>query len=137
MSETERTEFTGCRPVLPVADMAASVAHYRDILGFTVEWGWPDAPPGTPEGEARHTFVSIFRSGFQLFLREREGSVQPVEIVVGMPDEPAVDAVAAEYVRTGARIHEPPSGRPWGTYEMEVRDLDGHRLRLLTSRAHG
>ena len=30
----------------------------------------------------------------------------------------------------GESFQEPPSHRPWGMYEMRVRDFDGHTLRV-------
>ena len=32
--------------------------------------------------------------------------------------------------RRGAIIREPPTDYPWGVREMNVEDLDGHRLRI-------
>lgn len=40
-----------------------------------------------------------------------------------------VDALHADYRRTGAIIRQPPTDYPWGLREMNVEDLDGHRLR--------
>jgi hypothetical protein len=41
-----------------------------------------------------------------------------------------VDALHEEYVKSGAIIRLAPSNMPWGTREMNVEDLDGHRLRM-------
>ncbi|TNF70538.1 MAG: hypothetical protein EP299_13870 [Acidobacteria bacterium] len=129
-SQTEKPVFTGCRPVLPVADIAASVTYYCDALGFEVGWGWPD--PENPEYEGEDsTLVYVFRGHFELLLESCDGPIYPMKIVVGMPSTDAVDVLAAEYQDSGAKIVEPPELRVWGTYEMLVLDLDGHRLRML------
>ena len=41
-----------------------------------------------------------------------------------------VDALYEDYRRRGAIIREPPTDYPWGVREMNVEDLDGHRLRV-------
>jgi uncharacterized glyoxalase superfamily protein PhnB len=41
-----------------------------------------------------------------------------------------VDLLFDEYRRRGATIRQPPTNFPWGLREMNVEDLDGHRLRM-------
>lgn len=41
-----------------------------------------------------------------------------------------VDALHEEYKNSGAIIRQPPMNMPWGTREMHVVDLDGHRFRM-------
>lgn len=43
-----------------------------------------------------------------------------------------VDALHAEYQTSGAIIRQPPTNFPWGVREMNIEDLDGHRLRMGT-----
>ena len=116
--------FTGCRPVLPVADVQASLAHYCGPLGFTEDWRWSD------DGDAATSFAYVWRGHFQLFLALRPAPIQPVEIVVGLAPVDEVDRLHREYLASGARIEEPPAARAWGTYEMRVRDPDGHLLEI-------
>ncbi len=123
------TSFTGCRPVLRVADLQASLAYYCDTLGFTMDWSWPlpeDRPPG---GHA--TSTSVFRGHFELSLSQEHPVGLPMTIVVGLPTRQAVDALFHQYATSEALVTDPPSERPWGTYEIRVSDLDGHILRVL------
>jgi uncharacterized glyoxalase superfamily protein PhnB len=41
-----------------------------------------------------------------------------------------VDALHEEYRRSGAIIRLEPTNMPWGTREMNVEDVDGHRVRI-------
>ena len=41
-----------------------------------------------------------------------------------------VDLLHAEYRANGAKIVQTPTNFSWGRREMNVEDLDGHRLRL-------
>ena len=133
-SDTHATpvEFTGCRPVLPVKDVGASIAHYCDVLGFVKEWHWSDDDGGAFDKGAP-IFAYVYRGHFQLFLARRSPPIQPVEIVVGVTTVDGVDRVYAEYQSSGATIVEPPAARPWGTYDMKVRDPDHHVLSILTN----
>ena len=41
-----------------------------------------------------------------------------------------VDALYEDYRKAAPIIRGPPTNFPWGVREMDVEDLDGHRLRL-------
>ena len=41
-----------------------------------------------------------------------------------------VDALYEEYKSSGANIRQPPTTFQWGMREMNIEDLDGHRLRI-------
>ena len=124
--------FTGCRPVLPVADMAASLDYYCRVLGFREDWRW-SSETASFGGNGAPSLVYVFRGDFELFLAARPAPIHPVEIVVGVSTVEEVDRLNAEYAASGATIEEPATARPWGTYEMRVRDPDGHQLRMLTN----
>ena len=125
-------EFTGCRPVLPVKDVEASIAHYVDVLGFTEDWRWSDDDAGSEPSDTP-TFAYVYRGHFELFLARRPAPIEPVEIVVGVQSVEDIDRLYEEYQLSGAMIEERPEARPWGTYEMRLRDPDGHLLRILTN----
>ena len=99
-------------PILRVADAAGAVAWYQR-LGFSQEWehriepGWP-------------AFVSIARGRARLFLSEHRGDARPGTLVVLEVSD--VDAFVAEFGR--------PDGEPPYGCELELRDLDGNRLRI-------
>lgn len=122
--------FTGCRPVFEVADLGASIAYYTGALGFTLEWIVSE-PAEDAKGHEPGATAHVYRGGFELLLRVESDPVGPAEVVVGMTSAEEVDRVHEEYRRSGAIVREPPTRRPWGTYEMYVLDLDGHLLRVL------
>ena len=125
----EPAKFTGCRPVLRVSNLAESLRYYCENLGFVHEWSWP----GEKElGTGQHpTFAYVFRGYFELFLSEEDPVGSAMTIVIGLPSAQSVDDLWVEYQNSSANVIEPPSERSWGTYEMCVRDLDGHLLRIL------
>lgn len=101
-------------PILRVSDAAAAVAWYGR-LGFTREWEHRFGP-GFP------AFVSMARGGVRLFLSEHVGDARPDTLVYLRLGD--VDAIAADF---GATVDDAPWAR-----EIELRDLDGNRLRIGT-----
>jgi catechol 2,3-dioxygenase-like lactoylglutathione lyase family enzyme len=101
-------------PILRVADAAAAVAWY-ERLGFTKEWEHR-FEPGLP------AFVSVARGPMRLFLSEHQGDARPDTLIYLRVRD--VEAIAAEF-----GVAAEPA--PWAR-EIELRDVDGNRLRIAT-----
>jgi len=114
MPEEKQTAFSSPIPVFHVKDVQASVAYYRDILGFELRWGW---------GEG---FACITRDKCTLFLTNDNQSQGRMWIWIGVEN---VRSLHADYVKSGAKIRNPPNNFEWGL-EMQVEDLDGNVLRV-------
>jgi hypothetical protein len=99
-------------PELPVHDVELAQQHYRDHLGFTIGWLYPDKSIG-----------AVSRDKAVIFFRRR----QP-------PFDPAIHWVFAEKIESwyqemtslGANIVEPLELKPWGLRQFTVQDLDGN-----------
>ena len=104
-------------PILPVADLAASVAFYRDTLGFKLDWGDVQAD----------SVCSVSRDGRPIMLMKQAAPVSPTWVWIGLEDESLFD----DYPAKGVRVVQEPRNRPWA-YEMKVADLDGNVLWLGT-----
>lgn len=107
--------FEGVTPILPVADVAASIDYYFTKLGFRLDW--QDAHSG---------FASVTRGKCHLFLCPGDQGHPGTWIWVGVGN---AGALLEEYRRTGAKIRHLPTNYPWA-YEMQVEDLDGNVLRF-------
>lgn len=107
------TAFEVVTPILRVRDLAASVRHYVEVLGFGVEWS--DAG-----------MVSVSRDGCAIMLCEGAQGNPGTWVWIGVED---AGALFAEYRASGATIRLEPANFPWA-YEMQVTDPDGHVLRL-------
>jgi catechol 2,3-dioxygenase-like lactoylglutathione lyase family enzyme len=107
--------FEGMTPILRVRDLAASLRHYVDVLGFHVDWS----------GSAGR-FASVSRGRCNLFLAQGDQGHAGGWVWIGVED---VEALHEEYRVAGARIRHPPTNYPWAC-EMQVEDLDGNVLRL-------
>jgi len=112
-------------PLLPVRDVAASVAFYRDLLGFRV-----DVVLGDPPSHAIVTCGtwSAPRVRVHLYLHEEKGCIVPnaLYFTIGR----ALDSLCTELERRGVVISEPQTTKPWQLREFEAVDRDGHRLRF-------
>lgn len=104
--------FEGSQPILPVADLEASVAYYVDVLGFKFDF--------------QEAIAAVSRDRCNLFLVQGDQGNPGAWVWIGVSD---VEAAHAEYLRRGARIRQPPTNFPWAQ-EMQVEDLDGNVLRL-------
>ena len=94
-------------PVLGVRGLAASVAFYRDVLGFEVEWN---------AGE----ICSVARDGCSIMLQVRPDAGRGT-VWIGLDGE----ALIAAAMKSGAMILQPPTNHPWA-FDMKLADPDGN-----------
>src|SRR4051812_4202107 len=116
----EATRVCGSRAILAAANLAATAAYYRDVLGFQIDWMHGEPP----------SFGCVSRDGVRFFLSElpevaarSEGQSQWIDVA-------DADALHAEHVKRGADIVEAVEDRSWGFREYVVRDINGYRLRF-------
>jgi len=105
--------------VFTVGDIEASLAYYRDKLGFDVafEWGKPMTfYAGVCSGKVTVHLVSADRT-------PRQAGHGAVTI-----DVDDVDALHADLVRRGAKVLKAPADYDYGLRDFDVADLDGNML---------
>ncbi|MGE5537671.1 MAG: bleomycin resistance protein [Gemmatimonas sp.] len=108
--------FTGSATVFAVADVVRSVAHYRDTLGFDVEFTWGEPP----------VYAGVERSGVLIHLQAADGARRgPGAVYVFCRD---VDALHAELAARGARVILAPNDYDYGMRDFTIADPDGNRL---------
>ncbi|MFZ0480987.1 MAG: glyoxalase superfamily protein [Terriglobales bacterium] len=110
--------FEGVSPILRVKNMAESIKYYVEVLGFKIDFRFPN------DGAA--FFASVSRGRCHIFLSEGDQGNTGSWVWIGIED---VDALQEEYRRTGAKIRHPPTNYTWAC-EMQVEDLDGNVLRM-------
>jgi uncharacterized glyoxalase superfamily protein PhnB len=112
-------------PEIPVGELGPALAHYRDCLGFTIDWADEDLGlAGLSQGDCR-LFISAahYRAG------QRHGG--PVVTWLNLANRADVDALHARWSATGAHIAAPPEAKPWKLYEFAAADPDGNVLRVF------
>jgi catechol 2,3-dioxygenase-like lactoylglutathione lyase family enzyme len=117
--------FVSATPNLIVSDMAASLAFYRDMLGFQLAQSVPDEPP--------FVFAWLKRGGVELFLNDakpvvseftnlRAGNTSTLFVIVN-----DVDAFHAQ-LSGRARIVMGLTDQFYGTREFAILDPDGYLI---------
>lgn len=100
---------------LPVADVLASVAFYREKLGFELGFTWGDPP----------TLAGVNLGEAQIFLEQ--GTPNPsgcnLYFVVGDADE-----LFEFHGSQGVEVVSEPEDREYGLRDFQVRDLNGYAL---------
>ena len=110
-------EFKSPVPILNVKNVPISIAYYIDKLGFKKDWDWGSPP----------TFASVSRGKTCIFLCQGAQGHPGTWMWIPISN---VDELFEELKLRGATIRQPPTNFPWGSREMNVQDLDGHRLRF-------
>lgn len=114
----ESPMLVGAATVFIVRDIAKSVEHYRDALGFTVTFQY-----GQPI-----FYACLCRDEVSLHLlaaHETKRLAGNGGICVFVKD---VDSVHAELVACGAKVIKPPQNYDYGMRDFDVVDLDGNHL---------
>lgn len=117
-----RQRFKGVIPVLPAADVDATLAFYRDTLGFSVEGRHED-----DRGEV--VFGSVLCGRANFYFAKTAGTIAPIRCFVFVDDD--VDALCQVIASRGAAIVEPPADKPWGYRQFTLRDVNGHLLHFF------
>jgi uncharacterized glyoxalase superfamily protein PhnB len=98
-------------PVLAVRELNRSIAFFKEVLGFEVEWN-------------AGSICAVVRDGCSVMLQV-EDQPYPGTVWVGLDG----DALFSQIQSSDARILQPPSRKPWA-YEMKVADPDGNVIWL-------
>jgi catechol 2,3-dioxygenase-like lactoylglutathione lyase family enzyme len=118
-------ELPGAVPEIPVSDVVAAAAYYRDQLGFTVDWL-----------EADLELVGVSRDQCRLFLagpafREQGGNVSPLVTWLNLGSKGEVDALHDAWRASNAILLSVPESKPWGLHEFVAADPDGNHFRVF------
>jgi catechol 2,3-dioxygenase-like lactoylglutathione lyase family enzyme len=105
--------------VLAVPDLLKSADYFRDVLGFRVLW--EEAPD----------WRLVERDGVRVMLGHCPRDRPPADLgshnLFGYIEVDNVDALHAELTGRGA-VCTAPIEKPYGTREMVVTTVDGHRI---------
>ncbi|MCP3370040.1 bleomycin resistance protein [Bradyrhizobium cajani] len=110
--------LVGSATVFVVSDIVASLAYYRDVLGFAVTFEY-----GTPL-----SYVCLCRDDVALHLLAAAGTKRlPGHggLCVFVRD---VDRLYAELTRRGARPVNQPQDRDYGMRDFDIVDADGNQV---------
>lgn len=115
---SQQPKLAGAATVFVVKDIAASLAHYRDVFGFTVTFEY-----GTPL-----FYACLCRDEVALQLLAAHQTSRPPEngaICIFVDD---VDGIHSELAPRGAAVLKPPQDHDYGMRDFDVVDPDGSHL---------
>ncbi len=101
-----------------VQDVLRSVGHYRDVLGFRVEFTYGE--PTFYAGVERDNVAIHLQAASETKRQPGHGAINV--FVTG------VDPLYQELKARGARTTEEPADRPYGMRDFDIVDLDGNQL---------
>ncbi len=119
----------GCS--LTCKDVAASIAWYRDAVGFAVDQ--------TFERDGKVAGAVISAGEIRIVLNQDDGGQgwerikgQGLYLQINVPSAADVDAAAARIKAAGSALLSEPADRPWGARMFQFKDLDGFKLGVST-----
>ena len=117
-------KFTGIAPVLLVSDVRATIAHFENTMGFTLDLFADDA-----------MFAIIQRDGNRIMLQQAHDKADIVpnwkkynclwDVYIWVDN---VDALYEEFKQRGAIIDYELHTKPYNVREFGSQDLDDHDI---------
>lgn len=119
----------GCS--LTCKDVQASIAFYRDAIGFGVAQ--------TFERDGKVASGIVVAGSSAIVLNQDDGKLgwdrikgQGFYLQLNVPSAADVDAAAVRIKAAGGKLLSEPADRPWGTRMFQFLDLDGFKLGVST-----
>jgi catechol 2,3-dioxygenase-like lactoylglutathione lyase family enzyme len=122
----------GMQPVLSVPDVDATVAYYRDKLGFHV-----DFIAGNPPIHAR-VVADPTHSSPTVHIRFEPlepGAILSPSVYLWLHVGSGLDRLCEVYRSRGVHIVREPENKPWGLRQFIVEDCNGYLLSFSTETA--
>ena len=120
-----KSPFPAAVPEIPVRDIAAATAYYRDRLGFVLDWSDEELGlAGISRGRCRIFLANAaYRKGY--------GNAGPAMTWLNLESKEQVDELHRAWSAAGARLMSAPASKPWGLHEFTAADPDGNLLRVF------
>jgi predicted lactoylglutathione lyase len=118
-------DFPAACPEIPVSDLPAALAWYRDRMGFTIDWA--DEALGLAGASRGATRIFLSNAAYRAHL----GNAGPILLWLNLGSRAEIDALHAEWAGAGVSIDGPPRAQPHKLYEFFARDPDGNCWRVF------
>ncbi len=124
----QATTLKSITPILFVRDVPASAAHFRDKLGFAIDFLYGEPP----------FYGAVSRDDVCIHLRcvhepnFAELAAREVSLILATIEVADVHALFKEFQDRGAEIAQEPTKQVWGGTDFHVRDPDGNVISFVT-----
>jgi len=127
--QPETLRLRSLMPALTVNDLAASVAWYRDVLGFIVaeEFRREDRVVGVRLTAGAVDFL-LGQDDFAKGRDRKKGAGLRLYCITGQD----IDQLAAAIKERGGELAQEPQDQPWGARDLAVVDPDGFVVSIST-----
>jgi len=127
--QPETLRLRSLMPALTVNDLAASLAWYRDVLGFIVaeEFRREDRLLGVRMTAGAVDFL-LGQDDFAKGRDRKKGVGLRLYAITGQD----VDQLAAAIKERGGQLAQEPQDQPWGARDLAVVDPDGFVISIST-----
>ena len=112
LPRSKPAQFVQGAPVLAVPDVGSTAAYYRDVLGFT--WDFGD-----------ENYSVVWRDNSAVHLVKGGSTPSGVRLFQWVQD---VDALFRELQDRGVQTDTQPEDQPYGLREFRMTDLNGIEL---------
>lgn len=120
--------FTSLAPGFTVNDAVASVAWYRDVLGFSVKQKWElDGKFLGAEMNSGAVSLNLGQDDWKLGRDRNKGQGTRMYITTG----PDIDGFAEQVKARGASLDSEPKDE-WGVRAFSLTDPDGYKITFMT-----
>jgi len=115
---------------LTAKDLQASVAWYRDVIGFTVAYEIPR--------DGKVVAVSMRGGAVRVILNQDDGGrgwerVKGEGFSLSFTTPERVDDIADRIKARGWTLDSEPEDKPWGARMFRLRDPDGYKLSISSA----
>lgn len=119
-------------PSLTVNDLQASIAWYRDVMGFMVAETWEHE--GKVAGvslKAGNVYISLSQDDWAKGRDRVKGEGFRLYLTTGQDIDEIADAIKAR----GGKLASEPADQPWGARTFNLVDPDGYKLTFTSATA--
>ena len=113
--------LTSAVPVIPTANVPASLRYFEDVLGFTPQWSWGDPP----------VYAGVRAGQALLYLchdpEARDAKSVRGEVFIWTSD---IESLHRRHSERRAEIVDELRERPWGARQYAVREPNGYVLKF-------
>ena len=123
-------------PVLEVNDLKSTIEYYTKVLGFNLDWTWPE------DGKVEHASVSLGdaehsndKKHIHIQLSQSHSKVSNsgwLYIRIGS----GVDELYNHYREHEVKIVQELDNYPWQMREFTIEEINGHKFRFAFNYLH-
>jgi uncharacterized glyoxalase superfamily protein PhnB len=128
--EPETLRLRAAAPSLTVGNVEASLAWYRDVLGFTLGERW--------EHEGKLAGVELVAGSVSFYLSQDDWQkgrdrAKGIGFRLYCTTAQDVDRLAADIKARGGSLLQEPHDEPWGGRMLAVADPDGFKITIAST----